>query len=331
MQMMDKVEVRVPRLAPFTRRFAELYREIASKDAQPTTEKKTKHFHSSQYYQSILDLREFEYSAILFSFARLSKTGDHKIEFIETGRMSYSHMHHEIESIFDIDPAKLPVMRVDLATDVRDIPVLWFVDHCRAQYKRWSADIGKVVDDPEYSAMGMRVVQTFYLGKKPNVFRIYDKVAERKYQYARLARQLSPGTQQKSEEIYGLSPNAVLTRVERQIAGGRVPQQIGTFGKLRSADSFNPFQRLKIIDGSDDCPQPGDCRSDVYERGMEVRRSILQQGFQRTRYSLNEQSRGNADRILKTVSPFIPSEGYRITTDELFAHYQESVSWQLRA
>jgi hypothetical protein len=329
---MDKVDVRVPRLARFTRQFEELYGEIATKDVQPTTERKNKRLRSSRYYQSNLDLREFGYSTILHSFARLSKDGDHKIEFIETGSMSYSHMHHEIESIFDIDPEKLAVMRADLATDVPDIPVLWFVDHYRAQYKRWAADIGKVVDENEYSAMGMRVVQTFYLGKRPNVIRFYDKVAEFKHQYVQLLRKLEPGAQIPTfEETYGVPPDAVLTRVERQLGGGRIPQQIDTFGKLRCADSFNPFQRLRMIDGSDQCPRPGDCRSDVYERGIEVGESILQQGFHRTRYLLNEQSRGNADRILKTVLPFIPNGGYRITPDELFARYQESVSRQLRA
>src|SRR5712691_4097302 len=300
MRMIDKLDVRVPRLAPYTPKFAELYRELAWTDAQRVMEGKPKRLHSSRYYESVIDLREFGYDAILHSYARLGKNGDHKIELIDTGRLSYSHLHHEIESIFDIDPQKLAVMRVDLATDVPGIPVLWFVGHCRVQYKRWAAEIGQIVEEPQYSAMGMKVVQTFYLGKRPNVIRIYDKIAEYRHQYAQLLRKVSVDAEFPTfEQTFDCLPDAVLTRVERQLAGGRIPPQIDSFKKLRSADSFNPFQRLKFVEGSEQEPRPNNYRSDVYQRGMAVRRSILEQGLHRTRYLLNEQSPGNADRTLR--------------------------------
>jgi len=34
-------------------------------------------------------------------------------------------------------------MRIDLAADAPDVPVQWFVNNCRAKYKRWAADIGR--------------------------------------------------------------------------------------------------------------------------------------------------------------------------------------------
>ena len=84
--------------------------------------------------------------------------------------------------------------------------------------------------------MGRRGVETIYFGKRPNVIRVYNKVAERQYQYSRMLarakRNNIPVTElQTFEQIYGHSPTGcVLTRVERQIAGGRIPEQIGTFG-----------------------------------------------------------------------------------------------------
>jgi len=178
----------------------------------------------------------------------------------------------------------------------------------------------------------MKVVQTFYLGKRPNVFRIYDKVAEYHHQYKQLLRNVSPDAEIPSfEEVYGRSLTSVLTRVERQLAAGRVPPPVDAVKKLRSAASFNPFDRLKIIDGYELEPQPDKYRSDVYERGMEVRRLVREQGLQRARYLINEQSKGNADRILRTTADFIPSNGHRLTSDELFERYQDSVTRQLRA
>ena len=43
------------------------------------------------------------------------------------------------------------------------------------------------------------------------------------------------------EEIYGYPQNAILTRVERQMAAGRVPPTLDTDGKLRNSRAFNPI------------------------------------------------------------------------------------------
>ena len=45
--------------------------------------------------------------------------------------------------IFEVLSARLGVMRIDLAADAPDVPVQWFVNNCRAKYKRWAADIGR--------------------------------------------------------------------------------------------------------------------------------------------------------------------------------------------
>jgi hypothetical protein len=332
MPMIDKLEVRIPSAAHYTREFAELYSEVAFEDAARSMKGQRGRLRPSRYYHTVADLREFGHDVILHSCARLGKGGDHKIELVNTGTMGFSRMVNEISKIFDIDPERLAIMRLDLAADVPEIPVSWFLNHCRVQYKRWLADLGQIVYEPEYSQMGMKTIQTLYFGKRPNVYRIYDKVAEYQHQYKQLSRRVSPDAEiPQFSDVYGCSATTVLTRVERQLAGGRVSPQIDTVKKLRAASTFNPFDRLKFIAGHGDEPYPNNYRSDVYQRGMSIRQQICEQGLQRTRFSLNEQSRGNADRILKDYEDFIPAEGHWITSGELFERYQESVSKQLRA
>jgi len=332
MSMIDKLEIRVPRATPYRQEFATLYRELAWEDAHRSTQGLRRRLRPSRYYTSVVDLREFGHDAILHGFATHGKNGDHKIELLETGKMTLARMAHEVERIFDTDPQNLSVMRVDLTADVPDIPVAWFLTHCRVQYKRWTADFGQIADAPEYSEMGMRVVQTVYFGKRPNVFRFYDKVAESLSRYKQLLRHANPDAEPPAfEEIYGYSQHAVLTRVERQMAAGRVPTPVDTVRKLRNSKAFNPFDRLKIVSSSEYAQKPQSPRRDVYERGMQVQELIKGQGLHRARYALNEQSRGNADRILQTLEAFIPDEGYHLTPEELYQRYQESVSRQLVA
>ena len=90
MSMIDKLDVRVPHSAPYTREFARLYREIAWDYARRSMEGKPMRQRASRYYQSVVDLRDFGYDAILHSFAKLSKNGDHKIELVQTGNMGFS-------------------------------------------------------------------------------------------------------------------------------------------------------------------------------------------------------------------------------------------------
>ena len=53
--------------------------------------------------------------------------------------------------------------------------------------QRWTASIGTLEEgSAEFSEMGRKGVETFYLGKRPNVIRVYSKVAERQHQYARM-------------------------------------------------------------------------------------------------------------------------------------------------
>jgi hypothetical protein len=122
----------------------------------------------------------------------------------------------------------------------------------------------------------------------------------------------------------------MLTRVERQIAGGRVPRQIGTIGKLRRLPEFNPYSRLELLPGNGPEPVIEDYDIIEYFAGIGLRAFVDEIGLQQLRSLLNDRSRGNASRILRKYGAFLPREA-GIDANQLFRRYQESVSRQLAA
>jgi len=333
--MIDKVELRVPGFVPYTSEFSALYREIRNDTKGP--------FKPSRFYVASGDLRPYGYSAILHTHSLYDKDGNHKIELLDTGTMTYTEMRHQIQRVFDTGAGPLELMRVDLAADVVDVPVTWFQTHVRADFKRWTADIGSINTEAQFSTMGNCGVETFYLGKRPNVYRIYNKVAERRSEYMRVRKRALSEAKKRAmgqridfpfpsfEQMFGY-PEAgfILTRVERQIAGGRVPEQLSTFTKLGSAADFDPFERLVFLASGKPIPNPADHAFRKYCMGMQVRQLILDQGFHRAKQLLNKWSPRNANRILRQVTDFLPDE-ILLTRNALLGRYQESISKQLAA
>jgi len=325
--MIDKVEVRIPSRAPFSGAFKEVYRDLAG-------DSRVNPFRRSQHYLSVGDLRPFGYDVILHMGCVHDKHGNHKVELLDTGTMSYARMGHEIERIFDLDARRLALMRLDLAADVRGVPVPWFDRHVLARWKQWVCDIGQVErETSEYARMGRRQVQTLYFGKRPNCFRIYDKIAEYRHQYDQLARGLSDAAELPSfDEVYGYPATGVtLTRVERQMGGGRIPGQIDTFGKLKDSAAFNPFDRLRFLACGLEEPQIENYGLMKYGFGMFLRRQAEDIGMHRLRALLNRYSGGgHAARTLREYRDFLPADA-GITAERLYATYRESVGRQIAA
>jgi hypothetical protein len=286
------------------------------------------------HYERAGDLRRFGYDVILYMNCIRDRKGNHKLELLDTGAMSYSHMHNEIDRVFDVDARKLILLRVDLAADVEGVPVTWFMRHLRAGWKRFVCDIGRIESEPpEYTRIGTLEPQTFYLGKRPNCFRIYDKIAEYRHQYAQLTRRISDAAELPDFQTkYGYSKTGVtLTRVERQFGGGRIPAQLETFGRLRWCASFNPFENLEFVGGGVLEPQITNCAGVTeYLAGVGLRRLAEEWGIHRLRSFVNKHSGGHAGRIFRDYQQFLPAEG-GITAERLYSLYQESVRRQLAA
>jgi hypothetical protein len=99
--------------------------------------------------------------------------------------------------------------------------------------------------DPELCIRATeRNVQTLYFGKRPNCIRIYDKLAELRSR----ALELRPDESVLLNPIE--RPGRVLTRVERQCGGGRIPAEVATVGTLlKNARSLDPFEYLELRKG----------------------------------------------------------------------------------
>src|SRR5205823_3862416 len=260
--MIDKLDLRVPTMTPLRPLFAELvYARTHGKRIPRAT--------SSTYYNHVFDLRQYRADAILRYGAKFGRDRANKLELLEVGNKHFNMLEERIASIFDVDPGDLGVMRIDLAVDVDGIPVSWFRHHSRVPYKQFSREVGKMT--VEFSEAVKGEIQTLYFGRSPNCFRIYNRVAERTAQYLKdnaavirlhigrgrnvseilgfagleLTSCIGSGTHitiPSFQERYGISPDALCTRIERQIGGGRVPPELDRVWKLRrNLPEFNPF------------------------------------------------------------------------------------------
>jgi hypothetical protein len=231
----DKLDVRVPRRTPFTPEFQEVYRHASDKGL----------LRPSNYYSKTGDFRSYGYQVRLHMYANFGRkqnskgAHDHKLELYDTAEMKFDEMLAEISRVFVCEPLDLEMMRRDVCVDVKGVSLDWFKTHSRVEFKRNIRDIG-------YMIVNARNVETFYLGEKPNQFRLYNKVAERLYQYEWMLRESEKqGLPIRSfQQVFGHSESAIITRVERQYGGSQCG---GTLRSLLKIDRTNPFEPLKFL------------------------------------------------------------------------------------
>jgi hypothetical protein len=277
--MIDKIEAMIERGTYFRGELDGLRRASPWDTLSPA-------LRPSKYYKAVADLRPFGFDAMLHIDQK--RYGTHKVELFETGKKGMTELLSTIERIVDCDPGGCRLGRVDLAADVRDVPLSWFREHSYVQYKQFICAHWKHVEE-ENSEMGKKVYQMLYFGKRPSCIRVYDKTAERVAHYqlwkrrqVRAAKRdwLADTAQQDpskrgplvlpefptvaewlAHELPQLNIDVVLppqsdvarfpvlTRVENQF-GGRVPEPLQTVSDMRkNVLDFNPFARMKILGG----------------------------------------------------------------------------------
>jgi hypothetical protein len=123
----------------------------------------------------------------------------------------------------------------------------------------------------------------------------------------------------------------VLTRVERQIAGGRMPERLGMFRKLRSAADFDPFENVVYVGVGKPEPNPDNYELSQYLTGMQIRTMVERDGIHRFLQFANKHSKRNGSRLLKDYADFLPSDGCFISPKGLSERFRDSVSKQLAA
>ena len=316
--MIDKLEVRISERAAFTSEFDSVFNTPDLK-ARP-----------SLHYKFVADLRPFSYGLILHYSCRHGKERNHKLELVDVGLMTPAEIKREIEEVFEIDALDASIMRIDLAVDVEGISVPWFAEHTRVQFKRWLAKLEII----EAAAMGNREIQTLYFGKRPNVLRIYNKIEEYRMQYRRMVRLLGPDLAIPTfESCFGVPEfGRILTRVERQVAGSRIPAEIGTVRDLQNCAAFNPFERVQFISGGQPEPNPNDYTFMEYLAGMQLRHLAETQGMQAAIAYITRHSKRNKKWALKKFADFLPAPSERdLTGERLFELFQRSVALQFSA
>lgn len=313
--MIDKLEVRVPECVRFTNEFEFLF------GCLPLRPKR--------HYKTAVDLRPFSIDAILHYSCRHGTEHNHKIELVDTGTMTLLEMKQDIRQMFRINPDELSIMRLDLAVDVEGIGVSWFAEHTRVRYKRWLSALGVI----EMTAMGNRQIETLYYGKRPNVIRIYNKVEEYRAQYQRVLRSVAPDiTPPTFEELYGIPESGrILTRVERQMGGGRIPDALATVGDLRNCAEFNPFDGIEFISGGRAEPNPNDFTFMEYSTGMHLRHLAESEGMQAAISYITRHSKRNKKWALKKFGDFLPVPSKQDLTDaRLYELFQQSIATQFQ-
>jgi hypothetical protein len=320
--MIDKLDLRIPRNAQFRKVVSEYTRGLPY-------ETYTSRVRPALHYTGKADLRPIGIDALLHVQCKHGGK-DHKLELFDVGKKSYSEIVEVVESVTDAKPETMGIMRIDLTADVESISVEWFKQHARFKFKRTEREYGEV----KYEMLGRGEVETIMAGSRPNVFRIYNKVAESQVQFRRMQRRQNTDAEPlEFEKEFGFKDTDTLTRVERQCGGDRIPVEFETFGSLHRAPDYNPFQNLEIVSsGLPTLPTPEECNGIDYFTGLGMHHESKRIGMQEFRKLLNRQTNGNAARTMQRYQPFFPDDIEKpISSNDIFEIYRNSVKEQLSA
>ncbi len=325
--MIDKLELRLPRLTllrPAVREFILESRHF----------KNSSRAMGSGRYEWVTNLGPVGIDALLhYSLKREENDpheGEHKLELLDSGKRGYSGLVAQIEGVVEGPIDDLEFMRIDLCADMKGVPVQWFLGRLRVRFKRIAHEIGI----QKYSRIGKAGIQTLSVRQRPNIVRVYDKVAECADQLRKLKRRRSRDADELTlEREFGISEEQVLTRVERQIGGQRIPREIECFGLLSQLPDFNPFTNIEIHNGTGaTVPTITDCGLDKWLTGTCLRQLQKEMGHQQFVRWLSENSGRNAARYRKRYADFLQPDGDNLlTVQSIFETYRESVMKQLAA
>ena len=174
--MIDKLDLRIPQ--------GTIWRPaVACLTSLHPWESYSSRVRPTQHYAGRADLREIGIDALLHLQC---KRGDHdsKLEILDVGTKTYSEMVQQIESVVEVNPDGLGIMRIDLAADAWDVSVPWLKSHVRFKFKRTEVEYGQL----RYRLIGHGEVETILAGSRPNLYRLYNKIKEYLFQFRRMRR-----------------------------------------------------------------------------------------------------------------------------------------------
>lgn len=313
--MIDKIELRLPPWVDFTK-------VVSDQIRSPGVLRRGLH------YSRVLDLRPHGLDALLH-YSKRREPRTHKLELIDTGDKPYSDLCALIGNVVEYDMNRLELMRLDLCADVPNIPVSWFHSHARFVFKQRERSIGALKSD----VISRTSIETLTAGSRPNVIRVYDKIAELKAQFRKQIRKENPDADRLDFwQESGFEKDSILTRVERQYGGGRLPETVRTFSELSNAASVNPFETIELFSNHHSNPRIEDYDFSEWLIGMRLGHEFRERGMQNFRKWLNHHSNGNAARMIRRYAAFLAEDTtISFTLEQLLNTYRESTIRQLAA
>jgi hypothetical protein len=266
--------------------------------------------------------------ALLHAYFQFGKKKDHKLELIETGKKSLSEMASITRTVFEVAVCKLLVIRIDLAADIPDIPVEYLRRCLRVRRKRKTDEWGVI----KYEEIGDRQVQYLRFGKSPNLVRVYDKVAERRAHYSQMMKRVSRDAEHPTfEQTFGIPEDAILTRIERQMGGGRIPPELKSFGSLKNAAAFDPFTAVEIIPAGIPVPDPSKYGPAETVKILGIHQLIEREGYQNAFARLNRDH--NAKRRMESYIQFMQdcAPALQIDQERVTESFRKSVTTQIES
>ena len=237
----------------------------------------------------------------------------YKVEFVRTRLLSANDLQWRVQQLFDTANENIlsfRVTRIDFAADIRGVSVEWFNCNCRVRNKRISRRYESQWTDVR-NGLG-----TLYFGSHADLYRIYNKVAEKR---------------SKGEEL-GFWPwdkgSRVITRIERQCTGRIVPKKLSTLGTfLSNVVRYDPFQRLVCAPNTGSPPAMEEWEPRRWLMNLGLARAVHQQGEAAVRTRLNKTR--NAKRFFDHYADLLRGGDQGPSRQDLVELYRSSTRKQL--
>jgi len=248
-----------------------------------------------------------------------SRPKGHKLEFKRTRYLTAEKIVRKVREYFDISAEQaldLRVVRVDFAVDI-PASLDWFRRHAEVKFKQSSEQF------PGWKAGAKRGTRTLYFGSKTDLYRIYDKTAQRidtgePFLYPG---GYSPGGMKDA-------PPPTITRIERQCTTLCVPKEVGTLRALLSAAvTFDPFARL-VLHGGDGKPTMEGWDAQKWLCCLGLKAAVDETDIPTVRKRLNSLSGKKASRYFERYGDLLNDQP-GVSKAHLLKYYLQTTQGQL--
>jgi hypothetical protein len=239
-----------------------------------------------------------------------------KVDFTDTRLLSAEDLVWRLMSLFRIqrdEALSFRIARIDFAADIYGVPVEWFKRNCRVKCKRSPRSYEDCKTDS-----GKGSVTSVEFGKRPELYRIYNKVAERR----------AHGVEVLYDGMFSGAPAPTVTRVERQCSGSAIPREVGTLGALfeHGAD-VSPFPKLVCRRTGAEFVSTEDWKPQKWLMSLGLESAVQDLGEAVVRARLNRT--GNANRMFEKYSDLLRFKSPGVTEERLRDIYRRSTIKQL--